>query len=75
MKLDIPNRILFSFQSVILKMVLDYINEPETDHSYAGILVGAIFLINVCRGAAFNGMFVVGTHTGKHIYELENASC
>lgn len=61
------NILQFLGPSVILKMVLDYINEPETDHSYAGILVGAIFLINVCRGAAFNGMFVVGTHTATRI--------
>lgn len=48
----------------MLKIVLDYVSAPEVDHTYALTLVAAIGIINVCRGSAFNAMFVVGTHTG-----------
>lgn len=50
----------------MLKMVLDYIDKPEIDNLYAGLVVLAIGIINICRGSAFNAMFVVNTHTGEY---------
>lgn len=53
----------------MLKIVLDYISAPKVDHMYAMSIVLAIGVINICRGSAFNAMFVVGTHTGKSSVE------
>ncbi|XP_069952910.1 ATP-binding cassette sub-family C member 12 isoform X2 [Cherax quadricarinatus] len=61
------NVLQFLGPSIMLKTVLDYINEPEVDHQYASLIVLAIGVINLCRGSAFNAMFVVGTHTATRV--------
>ncbi|KAG7166923.1 ATP-binding cassette sub-family C member 11-like [Homarus americanus] len=60
----IQNVLQFLGPSIMLKVVLDYINEPMVDNMYASLIVLAIGVINICRGSTFNAMFVVGTHTG-----------
>ncbi|KAK7082304.1 Multidrug resistance-associated protein 5, partial [Halocaridina rubra] len=61
------NILQFMVPSVLLKLVLDYINSPESDHAQAIIITISIFLVNVLRGSCFNAMFVVGTHTATRV--------
>ena len=56
----------------MLKLVLDYITVPEVDILYACLLILTTFAINMGRGALFNAMFVVGTHTGKQTEEKKH---
>ncbi|XP_050696667.1 ATP-binding cassette sub-family C member 5-like isoform X1 [Eriocheir sinensis] len=63
----IQNILQFFGPSIMLKLVLDYIAEPETDLLYASLITVGTFAINLSRGAAFNAMFVVGTHTATRI--------
>ncbi|XP_068243109.1 ATP-binding cassette sub-family C member 5-like isoform X2 [Palaemon carinicauda] len=61
------NVLQFLGPSVLLKLVLDYINSPGIDYQYAGIITLSIFIVNMLRGACFNAMFVVGTHTATRV--------
>ncbi|XP_042225839.1 multidrug resistance-associated protein 5-like isoform X2 [Homarus americanus] len=63
----IQNVLQFLGPSIMLKVVLDYINEPMVDNMYASLIVLAIGVINICRGSTFNAMFVVGTHTATRV--------
>ncbi|XP_045623977.2 ATP-binding cassette sub-family C member 12 isoform X1 [Procambarus clarkii] len=63
----VQNILQFLGPSIMLKMVLDYIDKPEIDNLYAGLVVLAIGIINICRGSAFNAMFVVNTHTATRV--------
>ncbi|XP_064086924.1 ATP-binding cassette sub-family C member 5-like isoform X2 [Macrobrachium nipponense] len=61
------NVLQFLGPSVLLKLVLDYINSPTIDFQYAAIITVSILIVNMLRGACFNAMFVVGTHTATRV--------
>ncbi|KAK8395732.1 hypothetical protein O3P69_005668 [Scylla paramamosain] len=63
----VQNILQFLGPSVMLKLVLDYITDPQIDNLYAGLIILATFIINMGRGALFNAMFVVGTHTAARV--------
>ncbi|KAB7497030.1 Multidrug resistance-associated protein 5 [Armadillidium nasatum] len=63
----IMNLLQFLGPSILLKLTLDYINKPEIDHLYGTYIIVGIFLVNVVRGASFNLMFVIGTHTATRV--------
>ncbi|XP_071525767.1 ATP-binding cassette sub-family C member 5-like isoform X3 [Panulirus ornatus] len=63
----LQNVLQFLGPSVMLKLVLDYINDSEIDHLHASLIILGIGVINICRGSAFNAMFVVGTHTATRV--------
>lgn len=58
-------KIFCLLQSVLLKIILDYINEPKIDHYYASGLVVAVFVSNVLRGSLFNLQFIICMHACK----------
>ncbi|CAL4069089.1 unnamed protein product, partial [Meganyctiphanes norvegica] len=61
------NFLQFLGPSLILKLVLDYINDPVVDHLYGGSVCALVLIVNLTRGTLFNAMFVVGTHTATRV--------
>ena len=54
---------ILHFQSVVLKMILDFLNDPDQPIETGWILIIILFLVQFARTALFNMCFTVGIMT------------
>ncbi|CAL4079407.1 unnamed protein product, partial [Meganyctiphanes norvegica] len=61
---SVQNVLQFLAPSLILKIILDYIESPEPlDYNILGWIAGGISLLYLIRGACTHAMYVVAVHT------------
>ncbi|XP_076037140.1 ATP-binding cassette sub-family C member 5-like isoform X2 [Oratosquilla oratoria] len=63
----LQNVLQFLGPSVVLKLILDYLDNPTIDYGYATWVVVVLAAVNLVRMASFNIMFVIGTHTATRV--------